>query len=179
MKKTLLKASLICLGILLLCGMSSFKTSERVKSQPLITNDTLVTFEEDGAQQSFQIATIVYDSVITTDGEDLQNIKEVVVDGDKGVCSCTLYVSNSGSIWTLYIYYHNVSCDNSKNVYAEYSYIESFANKPQKTIHCTRSMPLRVGDNQVASGSLTGDNRSMCIPKSIKAWACFDNANQN
>ena len=122
---------------------------------------------------------IVYDSVITTDGEDLQNIKEVVVDGDKGVCSCTLYVSNSGSIWTLYIYYHNVSCDNSKNVYAEYSYIESFANKPQKTIHCTRSMPLRVGDNQVASGSLTGDNRSMCIPKSIKAWACFDNANQN
>jgi len=73
MKKSLLKASLICLGITLLCGLYSFRIPEG-----------------ENLQQRFRTASISNDTLITPDGEEAQSIKEVVVESDQGDCECVV-----------------------------------------------------------------------------------------
>lgn len=103
MKKTLFKTAFICLGITLLCGLYSFKTPDGVKSQ-----------------QNYRTASIVYDTIITPDGDESECIKkEVVVEGDKDGCTCTLYVSyDSSQDWSLRL----KKSIKQKDVVAYYSY---------------------------------------------------------
>ena len=84
MKKLLLKASLICLGATLLCGMSSFTTPKVEKLQ-------------------CHNVSFVYDTIITPNGEESQCIiKEIVVESDQGDCVCSLYVHYTTEHWYLY-----------------------------------------------------------------------------
>lgn len=100
MKKYLLKAVSICLGITLLCGMSSFRTPEGMK-----------------IQRGYQTAVITNDTIITSDGEESQCIKEVVVESERG-CRCFLrVVDGTQGQWYLYLYN-----DCSRNVKATFTY---------------------------------------------------------
>ena len=160
MKKSLSKAALICFGVTLLCGLYSFKTPEGERSQ-----------------QCYRTALIVFDTIITPDGEGSECIKEVVVDRYQDPCTCLLEVRKNGTGWTLYIVYQ--SCDdNNIDVYAEYTWTEEYPSGPPKTITRTTAIPLRPGENQMVHGDYT---ESICIPNSINAWACIkeDNPNQN
>ena len=85
MKKLLLKASLICFGVTLLCGMSSFKIPEIEKFQ-----------------QSYHSAAIAHDSIVIPNGEESECIKEIVVKSEQGDCICSLYVHYTDSNWYLY-----------------------------------------------------------------------------
>ena len=103
MKKSILKASLICLGIALLCGMSSFKTPDEVKPQ-----------------QNYQTKTISNGTVINLDGREPQCIKkEVVLEGDKNGCTCTLEVIYDGTNWALRVKKSSLT---EKDVVVTYSY---------------------------------------------------------
>ena len=158
MKKTILKTALICLGITLLCGLCSFRTPERVKSQ-----------------QSYQIAVIFADTIITPNGEESECIKEVV-DRYQDPCTCLLEVRKNGTGWTLYIVYQSCG-DNNIDVYAEYTWTEEYPSGSPKTTTRTTAIPLRPGDNPVIFGDY---RQSICIPNNINAWACIkDDSNKN
>lgn len=90
MKKSLLKATLICLGVTLLCGLYSFKTPEEVK-----------------LQRCNQTASIVYDTIITSDGKESECIQKVAVESEQGDCECvvTLKIVNgyTSSDWKLIV----------------------------------------------------------------------------
>ena len=108
MKKPLLKTSLICLGITLLYGMSSFKTPEGVSPQ---SNHTV---------------SIVYDTIISPNGEESQCIKEIVIEGDQGDCQCSLEVHEFMGKWELRLS-KSLSC--SGPVTAKYKYkVTYYAN---------------------------------------------------
>lgn len=84
MKKSLLKASLICLGVTLLCGLYSFKTPDIETSQ-----------------QGCQTAAISNDTVISLLGAGSQSIKKEVAVGGRDGCTCSIDVSVSGEQWNI------------------------------------------------------------------------------
>lgn len=155
MKKHLLKAALICLGITLLCGLYSFKTSEGVKSQ-----------------QNYQTASIVYDTIITPEGEESECIKEVVIESDQSDCQCSLYVSINTTInrWDLMIS-KSLSC--SGPVTARYKYKVTYyangSNYPNDTtIDYGPYTTIVWNPNSVAHGDI---RYSECTP--IDLEVCF------
>ena len=97
MKKHLLKAALICLGITLLCGLYSFRT---LKGEDL--------------QHSYQTVAISNDTIITSEGEESECIQEVVVENEQGDGTCSLYVHYTTENW--YLYCCTNGCDRSVEV---------------------------------------------------------------
>ena len=156
MKKSLLKTSLICLGVTLLCGMYSFKTPESVD-----------------LQQLYQTASISIDTLVTPDGEVTQLIKEVVVESDQGDCDCTvtLYVVYNVSTW----WYLKLKNNCPKPVEATCEYIIYSYYDPQTQQFCSSeeghqtTIPIELGGNcetRVDDGSL---DCSVCEPVSVSA----------
>lgn len=147
MKKSLLKASLICLEAILLCGLSSFKSPERVNSQ-----------------QSCQTVTISNDTITTSDREESRYIKEVVFENDQKQCTCTLFVSENSGNWRLGIK-SSCSCElRATYVYTKY-YIKDDEFK-EETIG-----PLTVDIGSVEKPALDQGKigESVCFPVSIDA----------
>lgn len=145
MKKHLLKALLICLGATLLCGLSSFKTSEGVKSPR-------------------SNVSIIYDTIITHDGEVSRVIKEVVDENGQTQCTCSLFVSVTGGNWRLGI---SSSCNcplEATIVYTKY-YIQGDEFK-EVTIGPIPEDVGRVEKPALESGTI---GESFCIPVSVDA----------
>ena len=145
MKKSLLKASLICLGVILLCGMYSFRIPDGVKSPR-------------------SHASIIYDTITTSDREESRYIKEVVFENDQKQCTCTLFVSENSGNWRLGIK-SSCSCElRATYVYTKY-YIEGDEFK-EETIG-----PLTVDIGSVEKPTLDQGKigESVCFPVSIDA----------
>ena len=146
MKKSLLKATLICLGAILLCGMSSFKSLQGEKSQ-----------------RSCRTASIVNDTIKNLEGENLQcSIKEVDANRDLSKCKCTLWVSEGmRGDWKLYV---SVSCD--CKVIVTYDYDIYYADGNNVPCHGS-IVSEQIGDHDLnVSGSMSN---SRCCPVNITA----------
>ena len=143
MKKSLLKASLICLGITLLCGLSSFNTPNGVKSQG-------------------RNASIVYDTIITPFGEGSQCMKEVV-EGDNRGCTCSLFVETfDNNSWILWL---EVTGNNGREVKVEGDYyIVSYDGRDNHQIN-------RVISGNEKQKLRSGSSNSVCIVTSLEP--CF------
>ena len=160
MKKSLLKTSLICLGITLLCGLYSFKTPEGMKSQ-----------------QRNRTASIVYDTIITLDGEGARCIKEFGEKSDPSVCECVLYVVENEytNSWSLKL---SVSCNCTVIVTYDYTvFSKDDGDVPgQGEIECGWG----VHDLKDVSGNYISGNLidSRCNPERVIARLAPD-SNQN
>ena len=164
MKKTLLKTVFICLEITLLCGLYSFKTPDGVKSQ-----------------HSYRTSAISNDTVITPDGQESECVKEVVDEGGKNGCTCTLKVKNNHPTtgqWELQLEKSSLT-DRNVQVTFEYKLYsvnfengssEDFVNSSSKIFRCTE---IIQGDHMnkldVRSDQL---HKSVCVPVRI-VEACF------
>lgn len=145
MKKSLLKASLICLGITLLCGLYSFKTPDGVK-----------------LQQRYLTAAISNDTIITPEGMESQQIKEVVVESGLSKCTCTLSVVDGTAVWILQVY---ISCD--CDVIVTYDYIVYYVDGT--TYQPPYPVEIRC-DNGMCNHKVEGSmSDSRCCPVSITA----------
>lgn len=154
MKKPLLKAALICLGITLLCGLYSFRTPQG-----------------ENLQQRYRTTSTVYDTIIIPDGEAVECVKEVTVENDQGACTCRLHVlyNDITGDWSLYL---NQYCNTL--VHVEYSYIIKYSDYSQKLFRCKKDL-VRNGDTSVRDKSIIAEPEEIeCIPVSVKAWACFE-----
>lgn len=161
MKKSLLKAASISLGITLLCGLYSFKIPEGVKSQ-----------------QNYQTAAISNDTLITPDGQELECVKEVVDEGGKNGCTCTLKVENNHPItgqWKLQLERSSYG-ETEPTIQVTYEYklysvnfengtSPDFVNSSSKIIRCTVDFPGYVHN---IPSLLSGDlSQSVCVPVRI------------
>lgn len=131
----LLKAVSICLGIALLCGMSSFRTPEDMK-----------------IQQGYQTAAISNDTIITPDGEFSRCIKEIVVEGNQpdGICFlkvCCDYDANGQ--WKLCATNTYGRCVNVKYWYKIYINDTTVLEKSGSA-----QLMSNVDNDQINSGSL-------------------------
>ena len=147
MKKSLLKATLICFGVILLCGLSSFMTPEEVKSP-----------------RSNYAMSIIYDTIITPEGEGSQCIREVVVESDQGDCLCSLYVTHSTGSWTLWLARSRFG----RSIEATIEY-RIYSGNSSKKIKETTNLPGNYSNNPIHSGFLSSSD---CRPVSLKA--CFN-----
>ena len=135
------------MGATLICGMSSFRIPERVKSQ-----------------QCNRIASVVYDTIITPEGEVSRVIKEVVVENGQTQCTCSLFVAVNGESWRLAL---RSSCNCSLEatyVYTKY-YIQGDEFK-EETIG-----PITTDIGWVEKPDLDRGKigESFCIPVSVEA----------
>lgn len=154
MKKPILKTALICLGITLLCGMYSFKTPEEAK-----------------LQRCNRTASIVYDTIITPDGEVSRVIKTVVVENDQKQCTCSLFVSENGTDWRLGI---RSSCNCSLK--ATYVYTKYYIQGDEFIEETIGPLTTDIGGQEKPSLESGKIGESFCIPVSVEAH--LQNQNQ-
>lgn len=150
MKNSLLKASLICLVFTLLCGLYSFQTPEVVKTQ-----------------RCNRTASVVYDTIITSEGEVSECIKEVVVKSDQSECKCSLYVSyGQPGRWSLNL---NNYCTCTVIATIEYKIYEVDDISGEFIERTEGPKEIEIG-NIEKTGLERGDvGKSLCIPLSIQA----------
>lgn len=149
MKKSLLKASLICLGVTLLCGLSSFMVPERVK-----------------LQQSCQTVTVSNDTIITSEGEESECIQKIVVEIDRSGCKCSLTISyGEPGAWILCL---TNDCTRRVHAICEYQIYGKDGVHDKKT----NTKEVTIGGNmrsvRIDSGSL---DKSVC--EVIDLQVCF------
>ena len=142
MKKPLLKTALICLGITLLCGMSSFRT---LKGEDL--------------QQSYQSTSISNDTLITPNGEEAQYIKEVVIESNQSNCICSLFVSYAASYWSL-----NLKNYSNFPVEVSYTYTVYPLNGEPWSVTDQRLLQAKQKVPTLASGFIESE---VCVPERL------------
>ncbi len=151
MKKSLLKASLFCLGAILLCGLYSFKS-----------------LQIESFQQNYQTEAIFNDTLITPEGEEPQLIKESIVEDDQRQCSCYLFVSENTTTesWRLGIK-SSCSCTLiATYVYTVY-YIDEYSGEFKERTEGPEE--IEIGNVEIPQLDHGTIGKSVCFPVSIDA----------
>jgi len=160
MKKTLLKVTLICLGAILLCGLSSFRIPEKTKSQ-----------------QNNQTAAISNDTIITPKGEKPQYIKGVDVEGDQMNCKhCSVELKVDGDAsWYLQLINN---CNKTISATCKYKIYYQTNSQIYIIPEKTQTIELSGGNSQIIDQYEIFWDWSFCEPLSVDAHFIDTNSNQ-